>query len=527
MTGEADQLRAHYDAIPYLSAAFAQTHPDNLRTIAALAGVDAPDVTHSRVLEIGCATGRNLMPMAQTLPNSTFVGIDLSPRQIEAGNARVRELGLTNITLRALDLLDFTRDEGEFDYIIAHGFYSWVPANVRDRLMQICAQHLSPQGVANISYNTLPGWHLKRPVRDMMLFNGAGDATAPPPQRIAKAREMTAFANQPSPGWRAYKEILAEEQKALGAHSDWYILHDYVEPENYPVYFEQFIEQATAHGLSYLGDAAPGVDAFDLVPPAALEQARRFSEGDVIRLHQYLDYLQGRQYRASIICRGDAPRRPAPAASLDLISSLYIAGRLLEEPGGTDPASGKALTHFTSLLKTPKLTFNDDRLTAIFRRIKATWPHALSFGQLIQGIDTTAPGAGGEPFVETLARALLTGYRSSIVELWSRPTDFLPTRFDRPRATPLARLQAANDEPLVNLRHQHIPSNAATKGMLPLCDGTRNRNALLRDMTRMIQRGGLKLPTHGGGFVTPQHDLGAVIDQMLSEFFANSLFIAH
>src|SRR4051812_32362535 len=183
MTSETEQIREHYDAVPYPSAAYAITHPDNLRSVAAIAGVAAPDVTRCRVLEIGCAIGRNLIPMAQTLPNSTFLGIDLSPRQIEIGQGTVRKLGLTNIELRTQDLLDFA-EAGPFDYIIAHGIYSWVPQSVRTKLLEVCGRLLAPRGLAYISYLTLPGAHLRQIVRDLSTFHCHGQED--PLTRVAR-----------------------------------------------------------------------------------------------------------------------------------------------------------------------------------------------------------------------------------------------------------------------------------------------------------------------------------------------------
>src|SRR4051794_4450569 len=138
-TPGAQEIQAVYDAVPYPGGAFNSSHPDHLRVTAALAGLTATvSTTHCRVLEVGCAIGSNIIPMAQTLPRSQFLGIDLSPRQIDTGRRIVEQLGLRNIELRSQNILDFSPDEGPFDYIIAHGVYSWIPEQVRDRLMQIC-----------------------------------------------------------------------------------------------------------------------------------------------------------------------------------------------------------------------------------------------------------------------------------------------------------------------------------------------------------------------------------------------------
>ena len=182
-----------YDAVPYRRQSYACTHPDRLASLAILLGLTPAPVDRCRVLEIGCASGDNLIPMAQTLPESQFVGIDLSERQIAVGQADIRALGLPNITLRQLDLLDVNAAQfGQFDYIIAHGVYSWVPPAVRDKLLAICQDHLAPSGIAYISYNVYPGWHFVEAVRHMMLYRTRGEAE--PQRRAAQARSMLDFA---------------------------------------------------------------------------------------------------------------------------------------------------------------------------------------------------------------------------------------------------------------------------------------------------------------------------------------------
>jgi SAM-dependent methyltransferase len=155
-----------YDQVPYESHPFAQTHPDRLATVATLLGMAPTPVEHCRVLELGCASGGNLIPMAAGLPESTFTGIDLSQSAIVAGQAMVASLQLTNIDLRHASILEADGELGIFDYIICHGVYSWVPPEVQDRILEICARNLAPNGVAYVSYNTYPGWHARGTIRE-------------------------------------------------------------------------------------------------------------------------------------------------------------------------------------------------------------------------------------------------------------------------------------------------------------------------------------------------------------------------
>src|SRR5262249_30408638 len=170
-TAAVETSECRYDEVPYSSKPFPQTHPDNLATVATLFGMTPPPVERCRVLELGCAAGGNLLPLAAALPGSRFVGIDLSRRQIDDGRPGREALGLRNFRLRHRSILDVGADFGQFDYILCHGVYSWVPAPVQDKILEVCAGHLAPNGVAYVSYNTYPGWHIPGAVRAMMRYH--------------------------------------------------------------------------------------------------------------------------------------------------------------------------------------------------------------------------------------------------------------------------------------------------------------------------------------------------------------------
>jgi SAM-dependent methyltransferase len=110
-----------YEEIPWQGFALYLTHPNHLTALARLFAMTPPEIATCRVLELGCAQGDNLIPMAASLPGARFVGIDLSPRHIAEGRAAIAELGLENIELRVQDILDVSPGLGSFDFIVAHG----------------------------------------------------------------------------------------------------------------------------------------------------------------------------------------------------------------------------------------------------------------------------------------------------------------------------------------------------------------------------------------------------------------------
>lgn len=54
-----------------------------------------------RILEVGCASGPNLILLSRIFPKTEFWGIDISERAIEVGGDYIREHSISNIRLKA------------------------------------------------------------------------------------------------------------------------------------------------------------------------------------------------------------------------------------------------------------------------------------------------------------------------------------------------------------------------------------------------------------------------------------------
>jgi SAM-dependent methyltransferase len=143
-----------YDELPYDSLPLPETQPDFLAAMAKLHGFDAPDPAHARILELGCAQGGNLIPLAWRWPEATCVGVELSRVQAEAGADFIRSIGLSNARILHGDLAALPDDLGEFDFIIAHGVFSWVPPRCSRRCSRsadaICRPTALPTSVSTL-----------------------------------------------------------------------------------------------------------------------------------------------------------------------------------------------------------------------------------------------------------------------------------------------------------------------------------------------------------------------------------------
>jgi SAM-dependent methyltransferase len=302
-----------YDELPYGDNCFPDTHPDYLATVGRLFGIDSPDVRTCRVLELGCAGGGNLIPMALEFPEGRFVGVDLSARQIESARSTADRLGLENVELRAMSIIDVDDRFGSFDYIVCHGVYSWVPEAVRDKILEVCSARLAPNGIAYLSYNTYPGWHARGMVRDLMAFHVRGAASAI--ERVERARDLLEDVVRIIPDQdSSYARILRTEGEFLRGVPDSYLFHEHLEETNHPIYFREMVALARAKGLQYLAEArTPGL--LDNLPAASRERIESWAE-DRLAAEQYLDFLCNRTFRRSLLCRADCARlaEPSPVA---------------------------------------------------------------------------------------------------------------------------------------------------------------------------------------------------------------------
>ncbi|HEX6435649.1 MAG TPA: class I SAM-dependent methyltransferase, partial [Candidatus Binatia bacterium] len=217
------QLTA-YDIVPYTGHALAQAHPDRLATIATLFGMKPAEITRARVLELGCGDGLNLTSVALSLPGAECIGIDRAAAGIRKGQERAQVLGLDNVELRQLDIMDVGESLGRFDFIIAHGIYSWVPEAARDKLLAICKQNLADNGVAYVSYNTYPGGHMRDMAREMMRFHVS--EFNDPKQRVTQARSLIKFIIDAVSEPDLYRMVLQKELDRITEFADSSLFHD-------------------------------------------------------------------------------------------------------------------------------------------------------------------------------------------------------------------------------------------------------------------------------------------------------------
>jgi methyltransferase-like protein/SAM-dependent methyltransferase len=483
-----------YDEVPYNSRARRATHPDTLATLARLLGMHPAPVDGCRVLELGCATGGNLLPLAEALPGSRFVGVDLSGGQIDAGRKVAAALELDNLDLRACSILDVDDSFGTFDYILCHGVYSWVPEAVREHILTICQRNLSPHGVAYISYNTYPGWHRRAPVREMMCYHVQD--LPDPRQRIAQARALLDFLirSAPVPGG-LWARLLTDERELIASQeSDYYLFHEHMEEVNQPFYFHQFMEQARRHDLQFLGEAL-GASNF-LSCPAEVQQALQATSADLIQLEQYTDFLFNRTFRRTLLVHASVElnRSPGPATVFGLQASASARPKANPETAEADAVEFHNDEGVTVETRSP---LAKAALGVLFE----LWPRPLPFDELwrrtAERLGPQDTGVASAQARAELAGALVQLYLAGLAGLHVHVPAFTTEPSERPRATPLARRQAGTAEAVTNRRHHTVKLGVLDRAVLGLLDGGRDRTALVQALTERALQGDLELQQDG------------------------------
>ena len=480
-------IHTTYDEVPYDFLSFAETYPDRLATIATLFGLKPQHPTQCRVLELGSASGGNLIPMALNLPKSQFLGIDLSSHHISDGKAMIEKLGLQNIDLRHADILDIDERYGLFDYIICHGVYSWVPPEVQNKILSICSKNLKPIGIAYVSYNVYPGWHMSGMIRDMMLYHaGRFSKTA---DRIAQSRALIDFLSQSVPSQlTTYSAMLKESLEYLRNKSDSYLFHEYLEEYNEPLYFYQFVERAASARLNFLCES----NLDEMMPSRFSQEAQKTLRKislDIIHMEQYMDFLGQRTFRHTLLCHQGIPinRNLEPTSLHGMLVTANCKPVSANPNYTTEGPEQYQRTNTTITLTDPYCK------TALAILIEAA-PMPIALDDLVVAARNRIGGTDGhsiskENDFQVLSNVIMQCFIHGYVKLQLTPPVFTATLSERPTAYPLARLMAENSNSVINACHEKLILGEFDRHVLRTLDGTHDRNSIIQFIMDLLVQG--------------------------------------
>jgi len=495
-----DQLRADYDTTPYSSVSFPPSAPGQLAAVAHLFGLTTPEVSTARVLEIGCATGGNVIPFAAAHPQARVVGLDLSQVQVDIGRARVQALGLDNLEFVAGDIagMDLTA-MGQFDFIIAHGVYSWVPPTVQEALLAAFRTLLAPDGVAHMSYNVYPGWKSKEVLRDAMQLASGGATT--PDEKAREARRMVDFLEEVAPVDGVLARVVAEFQSQSEGFGDSHLLHDELETFNSPCYFYEMLGRARAHGLAFLAEARPEAMFPGNYGPKVEEHLLEKCGGVQVLVEQYIDFVVNRMFRESLLVHAEREPQIRHNPDRSRFRDLHITAWVppAEEPTRLDASRQEYREADGAMLFT-----NDPGIKAALDALSARWPWTLSRHELVDAVHARlvdggrTPSAGLPDLIDNLMGVLIlhgqARYRLHPVSPEPVP---VPLRLDE---TVRRMVELTGDEgqaSTFNVWHETHVLSALDRHLLPLLDGTRDRDALLDALLAALRDNPLPIERDG------------------------------
>ena len=506
-----------YDEVQYPMRSFPSSHPDHLAVIGTLFGMNPVPVDCCRVLELGCAQGGNLIPMAQQYPESEFLGVDLSEKQVEVGRKVIEAAGLNSVRLERGNILDFRIEEGRFDYIIAHGLYSWVSEDVREKILDICDAQLNPEGIAYVSYNTYPGWHMHGAIRDMMLYHIA--QFDDPKTKVEQAAALVKFLTESVPDENtSYGMFLKSEMEKLKSKSGNYVIHDFLEQHNEPFYFHEFLSAAKKHGLQYLGESefqsmlASNLSA--TISKTLREITRSQSESE-----QYMDFIRNRAFRQTLLCHKEV--KLTSNIDANSVRRFSIGTRL--RPDSHKVNLEPEVDQVFSVEERGQVTIKQSVAKAFFSILSEQSPQYCSFedtlekarDQIEEPQDVAVEKSNSE-FKSNLCEYVMECFTKKLVDFRLYCPTFVNSAGDRPCVGPLARIQAKSGYGITNQLHLTRNMGSLNRHVITLLDGRCDRLEIVERLLQMVEKGTLTFKEEGEPLLDP-HRIRAMLEESLED----------
>ncbi|MEK7724458.1 MAG: class I SAM-dependent methyltransferase, partial [Acidobacteriota bacterium] len=470
--------------LAYPNFIFPQTHPDRLSTAAKFCGMNPASPDKCRVLELGCGTGTNLNWLASNLPESEFIGIDLAENHIIEAEKTKTNLELRNISFLRTDILNLSeKDFGKFDYIIAHGLFSWVPDFVREKVLSLYDELLNPNGVGFISYNVYPGSYQRQIVRDIMHFHTQG--IEDPLEKIEEGIGLIDFLSGQTT--TLFKNILKHELEGLAGRQIGNIYHDEFSEVNQPFYFTEFIAEAEKHNLQFVSESEYFPHQPNNVSDEAASVFKELSR-NTIQYEQYSDFVKCRRFRQTILCKKDVvlDRQLDPLK----INEFYISS-FLKSPSPQVDLNPDSFKQFINE-NNAKIDISHNLTKVVLVVLMSLGWHLNRFDELLVKANEILQAQGIiyddlEKEVKITAFTLLQLYSPYGIGFHSTKSNAVDFISEKPFVSKFIRQQAIESDFIINFYGFKLNvQDYFLSSLLILLDGTRTRENLLDELTQIF-----------------------------------------
>jgi methyltransferase-like protein/2-polyprenyl-3-methyl-5-hydroxy-6-metoxy-1,4-benzoquinol methylase len=506
-----------YDTVPYQSKPFAQSAPEQLAVMAKLFGLTPPDFRNARVLELGCSAGGNLIPLAAKYPGVKAVGLDISKVEIDHGNEVIKKAGITNCELKALDIVKAQSEiKGQFDFIVCHGVFSWVPEPVRHAILDVIRDHLSPTGVAYVSYNVYPGWKTREVIREMMMFHASGRPT--PAEKLQQAKAILEYTKNISAEQSTYGKLLRDEAAQVGRAEDYYLYHEYLEIENNPMYFRDFIGLAGARKLAYLGEAGLSDMAPQRLGKDISDTLGMLSGGNILATEQYMDFFTNRTFRQTLLVHEAQAAKINRGLGPKSMREFAVSTTLFPDPEFKVTAGQLPLAQYKDNFGR-SLGVNGALSLELIKVLVEAKPGSIHFAKIVDKLKATVPSLAAnadQVIQDTIGMELINLLVQNVAKLHIEETLISPL-MQKPMAYRLARAQIESGQTwATNLAHQAIEIPNAHRVLLVLLDGSRDQLALFNEVFSHFKNDGL-IAHRAGATVTNENELRLIAEQFCAQ----------
>lgn len=482
-----------YDEVPYPNNPFLQSHPDRLATIARLFGMEPKPIDDCRVLELGSGRGGNLIPMAEQMPHSQFVGVELSRVQQQEATEFAKRAQLSNIEFKHMNILDFGADAGEFDYILSHGVFSWVPTAVQEHILEICHTNLAPQGVAYVSYNTYPGWNMRGMIRDIMCYHASAGRFGSPQARVLQGRGLLDFLSQNTPDNNAFGMLLKSEVELIRCCEDGYLYHEHFEEVNDPIYFHEFNTRLQKHQLQYMGESDAASMYAGHLPGQVVATLQRIAT-DLIQMEQYMDFVKNRTFRQTLMCHANV--KLDRALKPGILNKFHVASPLAPE-GDASTIRTNQQVKFQCRTDGRNGISSMPLVKAAMFALADVWPASLSFPDLVtkasrmSSSETVMSSEQRGQMKEVLGRVILEWYLGGILDLHTQPACFAIEPTATPHASRVTQLQAETGSIVTTLAHDRCGLSDLGRYIVRELDGRQTVEQVVDKLLEYVRDGSI------------------------------------